>query len=117
MHVGRPLCSRSCRLLNRLPCPGLPCPTLPNRQLLYNFIYKSPTIENFTTAVGAVDLLRFLCSRDLTIAQAICRLFHWCAWVPVSPAAHTPPQLPRALAVRLGPACACSPSACIARRG
>lgn len=38
-------------------------------QLLSNFIYKRADARNFTTAAGAVDLLRFLCSRDLTISQ------------------------------------------------
>lgn len=46
-------------------------------QLLHNFIYKTPTAANFTSVFGAVDLLRFLCSRDLTIAQAFCRKFQW----------------------------------------
>lgn len=46
------------------------CPSL---QLLSNFIYKEASAANFTTAAGAVDLLRFLCSRDLTISQV------WCA--------------------------------------
>ncbi|PRW60464.1 expressed protein isoform A [Chlorella sorokiniana] len=46
-------------------------------QLLSNFIYKEASAANFTTAAGAVDLLRFLCSRDLTISQAFCRKFLW----------------------------------------
>lgn len=46
-------------------------------QLLHNFVYKAPTAANFSSLLGAVDLLRFLCSRDLTIAQAFCRKFQW----------------------------------------
>lgn len=38
-------------------------------QLLGNFIYKDLAPENFTTLSGAIDAVRFLCSRDLTIAQ------------------------------------------------
>ena len=45
-------------------------------QLLYNFIYKSSN-NVFTSVAAAVDGVRFLCSRDLTISQAFCRLFHW----------------------------------------
>lgn len=55
--------------------PHQPLPTVSNShplplQLLHNFIYKAPTAANFSSLFGAVDLLRFLCSRDLTIAQA-----------------------------------------------
>lgn len=46
-------------------------------QLLYNFIYKSPTLEALRSPVAALDAARFVCSRDLTIAQTICRRFHW----------------------------------------
>ncbi|KAL4459101.1 hypothetical protein ABPG75_013966 [Micractinium tetrahymenae] len=46
-------------------------------QLLYNFIYKEPTAANFSSVLGAMDLLRFLCSRDVTIALAFCRKFQW----------------------------------------
>jgi hypothetical protein len=38
-------------------------------QLLYNFIYKEPSAANFSSVLGALDLLRFICSRDQTIAQ------------------------------------------------
>jgi hypothetical protein len=38
-------------------------------QLLYNFIYKEPAAGQLRSLGGAVDALRFMCSRDLTIAQ------------------------------------------------
>jgi hypothetical protein len=46
-------------------------------QLLYNFIYKSPTLAALRSPAAALDAARFVCSRDLTIAQTICRRFHW----------------------------------------
>lgn len=39
-------------------------------QLLHNFVYKSPSWRNLSSLAGAVDLIRFFCSRDLTISQA-----------------------------------------------
>lgn len=38
-------------------------------QLLHNFIYRRPSRENFTSVSGSLDLIRFFCSRDLTISQ------------------------------------------------
>lgn len=46
-------------------------------QLLYNFIYKEPSAANLSSLGGAIDMIRFVCSRDLTIAQAFCRKFQW----------------------------------------
>lgn len=46
-------------------------------QLLHNFIYRQPTRANFSSVAGALDLVRFVCSRDLTISQAFCRKFRW----------------------------------------
>ncbi|KAL6784986.1 hypothetical protein ACKKBG_A01950 [Auxenochlorella protothecoides x Auxenochlorella symbiontica] len=46
-------------------------------QLLHNFIYRRPSRENFTSVSGSLDLIRFFCSRDLTISQAFCRKFNW----------------------------------------
>jgi len=47
-------------------------------QLLYNFIYRKFVLSNLLSSfLAAVDGIRFLCSRDLTISQAFCRRFHW----------------------------------------
>lgn len=46
-------------------------------QLLFNFIYRTISRSALTSVVAAIDGVRFLCSRDLTISQAFCRLFHW----------------------------------------
>ncbi len=42
-------------------------------QLLSNFIYRIPDVRQAKSVLGAMDCLRFLCSRDLIIAQAFCR--------------------------------------------
>jgi hypothetical protein len=42
-------------------------------QLLSNFIYKLPSVLETKSISGVLDFLRFLCSRDLIIAQAFCR--------------------------------------------
>ena len=73
--VGMPIhqvCASPC--LTRPPCPLsfiLSCISFYHlHQLLHNFIYREPTLAaNFTSVAGAVDMLRFLCSRDATIAQ------------------------------------------------
>ncbi|KAG7668636.1 hypothetical protein Ndes2526B_g03740 [Nannochloris sp. 'desiccata'] len=47
-------------------------------QLLYNFIYRKFVFSDLLSSfLAAVDGIRFLCSRDLTISQAFCRRFHW----------------------------------------
>ena len=46
-------------------------------QLLFNFIYREISMASITSVAAAVDAVRFICSRDLTISQAFCRLFHW----------------------------------------
>ena len=46
-------------------------------QLLFNFIYRTISSSALTSVVAAIDGVRFLCSRDLTISQAFCRRFHW----------------------------------------
>jgi pimeloyl-ACP methyl ester carboxylesterase len=47
-------------------------------QLLYNFIYRKFVLSDLLSSfLAAVDGVRFLCSRDLTISQAFCRRFHW----------------------------------------
>ena len=80
--AAAPLCSAPCVRHHPLrgahfsplgsPCwPAPPLCTAPYcpLQLLYNFIYKEPSAANFSSVLGALDLLRFICSRDQTIAQ------------------------------------------------
>lgn len=45
------------------------CSAAPVPQLLHNFIYKEFSAGSFTSVGDVMDLLRLLCSRDLTIAQ------------------------------------------------
>lgn len=50
-------------------------------QLLHNFIYRRPSRENFTSVSGSLDLIRFFCSRDLTISQVRrCREWRGTRW-------------------------------------
>jgi pimeloyl-ACP methyl ester carboxylesterase len=58
-------CSSPCCL----PSPVCTAGPLYCLQLLYNFVYKEPSAANFTSVLGALDLLRYICSRDQTIAQ------------------------------------------------
>jgi hypothetical protein len=47
-------------------------------QLLYNFVYREfSAAAAARSPAAAIEAARFLCSRDLTIAQAFCRRFHW----------------------------------------
>ena len=46
-------------------------------QLLYNFIYRTLSLNMLYSPGALFDGARFLCSRDLTISQAFCRKFHW----------------------------------------
>ncbi|DBA90114.1 TPA: hypothetical protein ACH3X1_003430 [Trebouxia sp. C0004] len=48
-------------------------------QLLHSFIYKVPTwsYKLLTTPTGFMDLLRFIFSRDLMVAETFCRKFCW----------------------------------------
>ena len=45
-------------------------------QLLYNFIYRSISFSTFSSPAALLDMVRFFCSRDLTISQAFCRKFY-----------------------------------------
>ncbi|DBA73278.1 hypothetical protein WJX77_005167 [Trebouxia sp. C0004] len=47
-------------------------------QLLHSFVYKVPVWGlNLLTPLGLMDLARFVCSRDLIIAETFCRKFCW----------------------------------------
>jgi hypothetical protein len=47
-------------------------------QLLFNFIYRTFVVRDLLSSVlAAMDGVRLLCARDLTISQAFCRRFHW----------------------------------------
>ena len=46
-------------------------------QLLSNFIYRSPSPRDLLSLEASLDLIRFVVSRDLTIAAAFCRRFAW----------------------------------------
>ena len=41
--------------------------------LLHNFVYRQPKWDNAFTHIGVMDVLRFICSRDLLIAE-VCPL-------------------------------------------
>ncbi|CAL5226232.1 g9076 [Coccomyxa viridis] len=45
--------------------------------LLYNFIYRMPACS--LDGKGCLDVLRFICARDLMIAEVFCRDFSWSA--------------------------------------
>ena len=37
--------------------------------LLHNFVYRAPRWDNVFSHIGFMDILRFICSRDLLIAE------------------------------------------------
>ena len=45
--------------------------------LISTFVYGQPTLEPPTSIKALVGNLRWLCSREQTMAEAFCRRFHW----------------------------------------